>query len=68
MAYKKEEHERIAALLDTAELIAIKMAHSVDHADEMRDRLQTLVRDFPELDYILATFDGTVENPLWRGW
>jgi hypothetical protein len=68
MAYKRESHERIAALLDTAELIAIKMAHSVEYADEMRNRLQTLVQEFPELQYVLETFDGTVTNPPWRGW
>jgi hypothetical protein len=68
MAYEKESHDRIAALLDDAEIVAIKMAHSREHAGEVRELLKVLIDHFPELADVLAIFDGTATNPPWRGW
>lgn len=68
MAYQGESHDRLATLMDDAEILAIKMAHSSDNTEEVAALLQALVAHFPELADTLAIFDGSAPNPPWRSW
>jgi hypothetical protein len=57
MAYKKEDHARVAELLDTAEILPMLIRDKEDKTDFFRSMLVECSQCFPETMFALQRFD-----------
>jgi hypothetical protein len=58
MAYENDRHERIAELLDIAELLPMLLRDSKDNTEFFRELLVGCSEQFPKTTLALQRFDG----------
>ncbi len=58
MAYQKEDHEKIADLLDLAEYLPCLMLENADRTEHFRECLSDLSKKYPSMKLAVDRFDN----------